>query len=237
MIRIDRSRIEPPHVLGRDPKSPAQRERHRAREFFHVREHAREQRRFTFKVYKHREVKTALLELFHGKCAYCESKIAGVSTGDVEHFRPKSSVVESPDHPGYWWLAMRWGNLVLSCMHCNQHRRQLNLSPEMSEEEIERAIIENDLKTTGKKSAFPTEGDTWVTDPDDDVATEEPLLIDPTVTDPEPLLDWTDRGEFCLPIAKNGSAHAQTTIAVLGLDRRWLCEQRMTVMADLIWTI
>jgi hypothetical protein len=109
----------------------------------------------------------------------------------------------------------------------------LNLSPELSVDEIKAAIIANDLETTGKKNAFPTEDGIYVTHPDVDVGTEKPLLIDPTVTDPEPLFDWTDRDDFALALAKGGDARADTTIKVLGLNRRWLCEQRMSVLADM----
>ena len=33
--------------------------------------------------YRHEEIKNTLVEMFHGKCAYCESKIEHVSCGDA----------------------------------------------------------------------------------------------------------------------------------------------------------
>jgi uncharacterized protein (TIGR02646 family) len=60
--------------------------------------------------YKHPEVKTALVQLFHGKCAYCESKITAVTYGEIEHFHPKSRY---PKH------TFDWHNLMLSCNICN----------------------------------------------------------------------------------------------------------------------
>lgn len=60
------------------------------------------------------------------------------------------------------------------------------------------------------------------------VAAEKPLLIDPTVTDPEPLFDWHDRKDFALLGARGGNPRARTTIDTLGLNRRRLCEERMT---------
>ncbi len=56
-------------------------------------------------------------------CAYCSRDLPGNDRGDVEHFRPKAKVVEAPDHGGYWWLAYRVANYVLSCGVCNSTRK------------------------------------------------------------------------------------------------------------------
>jgi hypothetical protein len=74
-------------------------------------------------VYGHDHVRAALEKLFCDKCAYCESKITPGFAWEVEHFRPKKSVAERPDHPGYYWLAYEWTNLLPSCTLCNQRRR------------------------------------------------------------------------------------------------------------------
>src|SRR5712672_2186387 len=89
-----------------------------------------------------KEVKDWLLEnVFYEKCAYCERKISGYY-GDAEHYRPKGAVkyknssgeFEEPSceflspvtgnilkvgHPGYFWLAYDWRNLVPACVYCN----------------------------------------------------------------------------------------------------------------------
>lgn len=52
----------------------------------------------------------ALYEAFHGKCAFCEAKMAHVSHPHVEHYRPKSRF---PD------LMFDWQNWLLSCGRCN----------------------------------------------------------------------------------------------------------------------
>jgi hypothetical protein len=75
------------------------------------------------------ELKWHLFELFHGKCAYCESKPLPAAYGDVEHFRPKSKVDEDPDHPGYYWLAYDETNLLPSCGPCNQARAKMTHFP------------------------------------------------------------------------------------------------------------
>ena len=64
------------------------------------------------KKYGHDKIKAALVEMFHGKCAYCESKITHVAYGDIEHFRPKSN-------PLYAHQIFEWENLLLSCPICN----------------------------------------------------------------------------------------------------------------------
>jgi uncharacterized protein (TIGR02646 family) len=62
--------------------------------------------------YRHKQIKEALLGLFHSKCAYCESKILHVDYGDIEHFRPKA-------RPEFRGFVFDWRNLLLSCAVCN----------------------------------------------------------------------------------------------------------------------
>ena len=185
-----------------------------------------------FKAYGGADVRDALKAMFHNKCAYCESQVAGSSQTDVEHYRPKAKISDKKDHPGYWWLAMDWSNLVLSCMHCNQTRKQLLLSPDMTEAQILKAVTDNKPTTVGKLDKFPTEDDIWITDPAQ-LAAERPLLLDPTVSNPEPLLAWGSRQNFALISARNGDRRAEATIRILGLNRRHLCEERMTKLATL----
>jgi hypothetical protein len=80
---------------------------------------------FEFNAYRDPRLKTELKKVFV-KCAYCDYNYAPVYDGDVEHFRPKGRVREKiPQKPGYYWLANDWDNLLLSCQHCNQSRKQL----------------------------------------------------------------------------------------------------------------
>ena len=82
------------------------------------------------------EVKPIYMEIQHNKCAYCERRLASASFGgavehDLEHFRPKSSVVDWPDATaftfstgtasaaGYFWLAYHLLNYSASCKKCN----------------------------------------------------------------------------------------------------------------------
>jgi len=67
--------------------------------------------------YHHPAVKNALVRMFHGKCAYCESKITVVTYGAIEHFRPKGNAQ-------YLHLTFDWNNLLLSCDVCNDARHK-----------------------------------------------------------------------------------------------------------------
>ena len=62
--------------------------------------------------YSHREIKDALVTMFHGKCTYCESSIRVVTYGHIEHFYPKGD-------PNYVDKTFEWDNLLLSCDVCN----------------------------------------------------------------------------------------------------------------------
>ncbi len=60
--------------------------------------------------YRHREIKSSILEETFEKCAYCESKVTHTYPGDIEHIFPKR---KRPD------LFVTWSNLTLGCRVCN----------------------------------------------------------------------------------------------------------------------
>ena len=74
--------------------------------------------------YRHPQIRAALNTLFHGKCAYCESKIKHVSDPHIEHYRPKSKF---PD------LTFAWDNLLLACGQCNSAKYKGDRFPEASQ--------------------------------------------------------------------------------------------------------
>lgn len=172
-------------------------------------------------VYADDRVKAALEELFHGKCAYCESDILAAFDWDVEHFRPKGRVAEREDHPGYYWLAYNWENLFPSCQHCNQNRK-------------DRPLWEDSAlgSAAGKLDQFPlADESTRALGPASDLATEKRLLIDPCADQPEDHLRFAVDGAV---IAVAGDRQGETSIAVFHLDRRRLrLRRRETVVAAL----
>lgn len=63
-----------------------------------------------WKKYNKPYVKTTLREMFHDKCAYCESKVTHVDYPHIEHYRPKKRYPER---------TFDWQNLLLACSICN----------------------------------------------------------------------------------------------------------------------
>lgn len=203
MIHVNRDRVPRPSVLDLKADSPGRRELEKAVEFYRER---RRQRRFMFEVYKRREVSKALSELFHGKCAYCEAKVTTTAAVDIEMYRPKGGVLESPTHPGYWWLAMVWENLLASCSDCNRVR-------------------DHDGIKSGKANRFPLEDEgARAFHPTDDLSREVPLLLDPCTDFPEEHLVFEEQGTVV-----SDTKRGQTTITVLGLNRPALVASRQKV--------
>ena len=154
--------------------------------------------------YGHEEVREALRELFHDKCAYCESRIRHITWDQVEHYRPKKGYGKNPKHlkkPGYYWLGYTWTNLLLSCPRCNQPPGKANQSP-----------------VKGKRARRPT----------DDVSLERPLLLDPTRDDPAQHLacDLTTG----MLVERNESARGRATIDICKLNRDELVDERREVI-------
>src|SRR4051812_38692317 len=111
MIRCDRG--DPPEDLDgtRYPDCSGAQELRKAREYFRTATAG-----FKFAAYGLPSVRAALKARFHGKCAYCESKILTDSI-QVEHFRPKAAVRVGSRlaKPAYWWLGSVWTNLLPAC--------------------------------------------------------------------------------------------------------------------------
>jgi len=169
-----------------------------------IEEHARgEKTNFKSSIWS--ELKPHLFELFHGKCAYCESKVLHVASGDVEHYRPKKKVEEDPLHPGYYWLAYDVNNLFPCCEKCNRAR--------------------------GKMNHFPIKG-SRVYRPGN-LTAEEPLLLNPLNDNPEEHLDFTP-GQFMLGRdtyfgTVNGTTDiGKKSVEIYNLNRRNLVEERRT---------
>jgi uncharacterized protein (TIGR02646 family) len=163
-------------------------------------------------VYRHPSVKVALEELFHRKCAYCETPLSEVDW-QVEHFRPKGRVAERPDHPGYFWLVYTWVNLYPSCVPCNQNRED---KPTWTDP------LTGDAG--GKADQFPIEDEDFrAMSPDGDVTGERPLLLDPCADQPETSLLYTPLGDIN---AVPGAYRAEASIQVLYLSRKRLRDRR-----------
>ena len=75
-----------------------------------ARERSVNEKEFKGRAYAKKDVRKKL-EKIYKRCAYCECSLVG--SEDIEHYRPKSK---------YYWLALSWDNLLLSCRECNSKK-------------------------------------------------------------------------------------------------------------------
>lgn len=228
MRRVDRSEVPVPTSLN-GPGSAAARERERAAQ--HFRNSPAES--FTFRVYKRQDVADALDALFHGKCAYCESSIKAVQPTDIEHFRPKGRVAECPAHPGYWWLAASWDNLLASCIDCN--RRRYHNAQQLIHDPLDDEV--GGQFYLGKGDLFPILGARYAFTELDDHDAEDAALIDPTRRDPSAHLVWLEEQGLSLigPRVNGGvlDPYGRHTYRVFGLNRQGLVELRTSKLREI----
>lgn len=153
----------------------------------------------------------------HRKCAFCESLVTHIDTGDVEHYRPKAEITELPANPskwgreipetgnaegrapdtvsswGYHFLAYEWDNYLFSCGRCN------------------RAWKGNLFPVSTPRSANPPTPES--------VDSEGPLLLNPyDLPDPAEHLQLTSGVPGQIE-PRGGSAHGRATIDTCHLDR------------------
>lgn len=213
MIFVDRTAVAAPEELL-TPDKQGLTELDRATAFFADSNNAQE--KFIFKQYKVKAVVNALNQLFHNKCAYCESLTAATHPVDVEHFRPKAGynlIKENGSElkkPGYYWLAASWDNLLPSCIDCNRERThdQPNSAPR---------------KKTGKGSNFPLEDETMRATKAGEEAREQALLLNPCIDRPEEHLEFIEDGNIRSKlIQEQESRKGQVSIEVYGLRRMGL---------------
>jgi hypothetical protein len=179
----------------------------------------------TFKVYADKTVRKALQKMFNGKCAYCESRITAIYSGDIEHFRPKGG--------RYYWLAADWENLLFACPFCNQtHTHTIT---------VDGSVIE---VVQGKRDQFPLLSEEYRLDEQhallffsDEKAykaayTQEEslrLLLKPcTDENIEQCFKYNNQGVILVEEGLNTSdrKRAETSIQVYALQRLGLVQER-----------
>lgn len=193
MRHVDRYSISGPPSLLRADGAGAAELRRAISHYEPVGKNGCKRTRFAFRAYKGDDIRHALETLFHGKCAYCESRYDVSGPVDIEHFRPKGGVEGDPDHPGYWWLAADWVNLLPSCLDCNRRRYQPTPRAFASLAGGLDACREKGFVAvkSGKETCFPiaASGVRVATRPDPNAsgsafAAEQALLLDPCTADP-----------------------------------------------------
>ncbi|HDL6884893.1 TPA: hypothetical protein PXL93_000808 [Yersinia enterocolitica] len=200
-----------------DGSEPAELRKDAARELRRNRVKYRNSEKLSFSVYSQLYVKKVLNDIFKLKCAFCDSRLNGA--GDVEHYRPKGEVhikVGTAVHKidGYYWLAASWNNLLISCVDCNQRRNQLD------EDGVTWSV-------TGKGCFFPLANEASRATGPRSVNLEQPLLINPCLTDPEQHIKLLENGSI-EPVQMNDSPSPQgeSTIEICGLTRVELLKSR-----------
>lgn len=227
MIYVNRKNVSEPKALNKKNRE-GKTETERAIE--HYTNPSYDGTGFEFKVYSDPEVKNSLIELFKGKCAYCESKFLHVYSGDIEHFRPKGEIEEAkpPKKPGYYWLAADWNNLLLSCRNCNQ--------------KLTHSVYGlSEKKTMGKMNQFPLANNAVHIRSHshlNGISDEEPhrLLINPCLEDPEIFFEYNQEGVIRpkSSTTPEEKARAEKSIDVYVLQRMPLVQSREKIQIDML---
>jgi hypothetical protein len=218
------------------PSKKIRAERRAAAKYYYKKDCSAEDfKAYSFTAYRDRTVGEALALLFRNKCAYCERDIRGGGESEIEHFRPKGGV-EDEVHPGYWWLAHSWLNMLPSCPGCNQRRFVNILDNAVTPEEFERLCNAPKMQSHGKQNYFPIAG-VRAMHRKDDLEAEDPLLIDPTVRDPARHLSWDHGGAQVIVRARIVGGlpdpYGQASIKGYALNRVDLIKQRNTTLKTL----
>lgn len=226
MRKGDRTIVQPPSCLdAKDAQGKSELDRSRD----HQNSVNPKKKAFQFSAYRNEEVRRALARIFHGKCAYCETVYAAASPVDIEHFRPKGEVTEDSGHPGYWWLAMKWENLLPSCIDCNRRRWQYIVG-----KNGQLAFMQS-----GKKNSFPLQdGSVHARKESDSLKNESPLLLDPTVDDPRDHIrfhmDPANPIGIVMPhVEIEPSKRGIASIQIYGLNRIGLVQERTRILRQL----
>ena len=236
MIKIDKSEQNPDISVyktkrwkgpGGKKMTLAERDLAKAKAFFGDPNKFKDNKKLTnektikFEAYAHKDTKDELKKVFKNKCAYCESYIAHIEPGDIEHFRPKAEVEANDGStliPGYYWLGADWNNLLLSCTNCNRPNKQLING-------------QGDLVLMGKANKFPlTTEDKRIRDAAKPIVQEDAfsLLLNPCKEDPSSHIQFAANGQVTA-LDKMG----EESIAVYGLYRADLVLKRRTTNDNL----
>ncbi|MER5493434.1 HNH endonuclease [Streptomyces sp. NPDC002490] len=167
-------------------------------------------------------VRDLLLGLVGVKCWYCESLIVRTDI-TVDHYRPKSEVLDVPGHPGYWWLAYEVSNYRIACKHCNSGGARYN------------GVREG----RAKGSQFPLIGGTRARTSVDDLNREQPLLLDPAHRSDPDLLGFDSGGyarrsntPYSSAETNRGLCRADETIRILALNDSHLVPLRARLIRE-----
>jgi hypothetical protein len=141
---------------------------------------------------------TLLKKFFPDKCAYCEAPLTR-DYGASEHYRPKGAVTPEKEggeqtagtatedetgqnrpHPGYFWLAYHWKNLVPSCDRCNSGTGKQNQFPVKKQYRMVKHLSTAEVAALGDTPFLsPKHPGVVYLEPDELDRLEQPLLLHP----------------------------------------------------------
>ncbi len=160
-----------------------------------------------------RSFRRDLNKVFHGTCAFCESRFSADDEEDednlrVGHFRPLRFVKDSSelDKDYYLWLAFEWHNIHAVCSYCDKAKR-------------------NRFPVKGKRADFLASYASTNQQ-------ERRLLLDPCQDDPSKHLAYRFNGAVH-PVTAKGHA----TITVFDLNRKQLIVRRRRVIDRMLRSI
>lgn len=171
----------------------------------------------------YRDLKSFLTRVFAEKCGYCETLRSG-GQKSIDHFRPTNEVTaerKPVSHPGYWWLAYEWFNLVPACEDCNEWN--------------EKKVGDKPVKG-GKKCEFRVSGHRIIEPSDDpsrwrnELESEDPLLLSPYEDDPQEHIEF----DLLTFRPRHTTERGKETVEVCSLDRDDLLTARGRALARLI---
>jgi uncharacterized protein (TIGR02646 family) len=167
-------------------------------------------------------VRKTLSEIYHYKCAYCESPPGPTSTIQVDHFRPKGGLkkIVSTMHVGYYWLAYEWTNLLPTCSTCN--RAKSNSFP----------LAANSARVHHNDTPDPTLPQHRMIK-SAVLANEQRLLLHPEIDDVEEAFLFKANGRIYPQ--KAFQAQAEKSIKIYKLQRDLLVQYRKSKI-DKYWT-
>ena len=176
--------------------------------------------------------KWLLRNKFNNKCAYCEKNLSDIPT-DAEHWRPKRRItgVQTDEHPGYFWLAYSWRNLLPACSMCNFYDGKKNQFPTSNSHIFRRRLTEAEraqLIRPDEAIESTKEPGVWYLGAEDLDALEEPLLLHPYIDkDPTEHLEFGPDGTV-----KGLTPKGEQSILVFALDREDLATDRFSAEED-----
>ncbi len=171
--------------------------------------------------------KQELKDLYHRKCAYCESFMSD-DDFTAEHYRPKKG-----DY-SYYWLGYEWSNLLPVCQKCNNRkgdRFPVEVPSRVSPNSFKKTRVRNprillngELDIQAMKAEHP-----YLLD-------EKPYLLHPEIDEPKEYLSVRITGELASQIEKevNGYRYkrVEETINLTNLNRQILIWKRRKIIQD-----